>query len=57
MVVNGEYYGGLTRDSAMDLLQKIAAGKVAAAGPREDSRDRARECGTECGKQCGRNHS
>ena len=35
MVVDGEYYGGLTRDSALELLQKIAAGNVAAASPPE----------------------
>ena len=29
MVVDGEYYGGLAVDSAMELLDKIAAGEVA----------------------------
>jgi NADH:ubiquinone oxidoreductase subunit E len=35
MVVDGEYYGGLAVDSAVELLEKIAAGKPAAAGAAE----------------------
>jgi NADH:ubiquinone oxidoreductase subunit E len=31
MVVDGEYFGGLTATSAVDILQKIAAGKKATA--------------------------
>ena len=27
MVVDGEYFGGLSAGSALDILQKIAAGK------------------------------
>ena len=35
MVVDGEYFGGLSAGSAVDILQKVAAGKqIAAAGAR-----------------------
>jgi NADH-quinone oxidoreductase subunit E len=36
MVVDGEYFGGVTATSAVDILRKIAAGKQA-AGTREKS--------------------
>ena len=35
MVVDGEYFGGLTATSAVDILQKIAAGKPVAAARRK----------------------
>ncbi|MFI5358400.1 MAG: NADH-quinone oxidoreductase subunit NuoE, partial [Opitutales bacterium] len=41
MVVDGEYFGGLSAGSAVDLLQKIAAGKrviVAADKPAESTK-------------------
>jgi hypothetical protein len=35
MVVDGEYYGGLEVDSALELLHKIAAGEEVSAAAEE----------------------
>jgi NADH-quinone oxidoreductase subunit E len=40
MVVDGQYYGGLTVNSAVELLERIAAGKPAVEAPKAGKKRR-----------------
>ncbi len=44
LVVDGEYHGGLTANSALELLRKVAAGAPAAAGPVESRKGATPRC-------------